>query len=66
MEITIEGLGWGICRIGARNVGWADVAAVYSDDPRGWNVEVQRTNVVNPDDLAQMVAEFRRAEGMDQ
>lgn len=65
MEITIQALGYGVSRIEARNVGWADVAAIYSDHARGWDVEVQRTNVLDSEDLAKMVDEFRKAEGLE-
>jgi hypothetical protein len=65
MTITIEHLGYGISRIGKRNVGYADVAAVYTKDGDNWTVEVQATNVVDSNDLERMVAEFRKAEGLD-
>jgi hypothetical protein len=65
MELSkVESLGHGITRIHAYDIGFADVAAVYSDRTEGWDVEVQQCNVANPRELAQMIEAFRRLEGL--
>ena len=62
--MTVESMGWGVSRLHMPNVGYADVAAVYSADVRGWDVDVVATNVTDGAKLNAMVAEFRRTEGM--
>jgi len=59
----IESLGQGVTRLHAAGVGYADVAARYSDT-QGWDVEVRQTNVQDAAALDQMVLSFRRSEGM--
>jgi hypothetical protein len=61
-HVQIVSLGRGVTRIGCANVGFADVAAVYSND--GWDVEIQQTNIDDAEQLAALVAEFKRTEGL--
>jgi hypothetical protein len=61
-HVQIVSLGRGVTRIGCANVGFADVAANYVDG--GWDVEVQQTNIDDAEQLAALVQEFRKTEGL--
>ena len=62
---SVESLGRGVTRLHTAGYGYADVSALYSAATPGWTVQIEQTNIQDPDVQHAVLAEFRRMEGLE-
>jgi hypothetical protein len=61
----VQSLGHGRTRIGAVGHGFMDVSATYADNPQGWTVSIEQTNITDPRVREEILSEFRVMEGLE-
>ena len=63
-QMKLESVSCGVTRLSVPGVGYADVAAQYTTGPQRWDIIVERTDIAEDEALAEMLATFRRMEGL--